>query len=139
MKRERLNLDADEKNDEVECYKKYHKPVVREYKPPISYPEKVKKDRIDEQYGKFLKLLKILRTNLSFVEVLSQMPKYTKFLKELLTNKRKLDEFSTVPIEAKMCTYFVRDLNEDIRMLVVALELKKFVVLSERAQKMDDM
>ncbi|KAK1411651.1 hypothetical protein QVD17_38208 [Tagetes erecta] len=37
-----------------------------------------------------------LHINLPFVEALTQMPKYAKFLKDLLSNKKKLEELSTV-------------------------------------------
>ncbi|KAA3455756.1 protein kinase 2B, chloroplastic-like [Gossypium australe] len=50
--KKKLNLKVIEKNDGVEESKKEHKLVVREYKPPISYPEKVKKDHMNEQYGR---------------------------------------------------------------------------------------
>ncbi|PPS19285.1 hypothetical protein GOBAR_AA01272 [Gossypium barbadense] len=68
------------------------KPISTEYKPCLPYPNTTRKDRLDEQFGKFLKLLKKLHINLPFIESLSQMPNAMKFLKELLANKRKLDE-----------------------------------------------
>ncbi|KAK5786136.1 hypothetical protein PVK06_040765 [Gossypium arboreum] len=50
------------------------------------------------QFDKFIKLFKQLHINLPFVEAISQMPTYAKFLKELLTNKRKFEELSTVEL-----------------------------------------
>nr|GEU95269.1 hypothetical protein [Tanacetum cinerariifolium] len=55
-----------------------------------------KKEKEAEQYSMFLDLFKQLHINLPFVEALSQMPKYEKFLKDLLTNKKKLEDLSTV-------------------------------------------
>ena len=72
--------------------------VVPEYKPNIPYPSRLRKDKADEHYGKFLEIFKQLHINLPLVEALSQMPRYAKFLKELLSNKRKLEEFSTVTL-----------------------------------------
>ncbi|KAA3474337.1 Aspartic peptidase [Gossypium australe] len=63
------------------------KPVIREYQPRIPYPEAITKDNTEEQFSKFLKLLKKLHINLPFLEALSQMPDSRKFLKKLLTNK----------------------------------------------------
>ncbi|PPR94232.1 hypothetical protein GOBAR_AA26438 [Gossypium barbadense] len=74
--------------------------VSKEYKPRVPYPIATRKDRTDEQFGKFLKLLKKLHINLSFIEALSKMPNAVKFLKELLANKRKLDEASHVELNA---------------------------------------
>ncbi|KAK5786322.1 hypothetical protein PVK06_040958 [Gossypium arboreum] len=69
-----------------------NKSVTVEYKPRVPYPNAIRKDHLDEQFGKFLKLIKKLHINLPFIEALSQMPNVMKFLKELLANKRKLDE-----------------------------------------------
>ncbi|PPS19993.1 hypothetical protein GOBAR_AA00591 [Gossypium barbadense] len=46
-------------------------PMPKEYKPPIPYPTKLKKDRIDAQFDKFLELFKLLHINLPFVEAIS--------------------------------------------------------------------
>lgn len=47
---------------------------------------------------RFLELFKQLHINLPFVEALAKMPKYTKFLKDLLTNKKKHREISTITL-----------------------------------------
>ncbi|PPR88156.1 hypothetical protein GOBAR_AA32535 [Gossypium barbadense] len=77
------------------------KPVITEYKLRLSYPNTIRKDHSDEQFGKFLKLLKKLHINLPFIEALSQMPNAIKFLKELLENKQKLNEASHMELNAK--------------------------------------
>ncbi|KAG8493789.1 hypothetical protein CXB51_011098 [Gossypium anomalum] len=78
----------------------HNKTVNVEYKPRVPYPNATRKDHSDEQFGKFLKLLKKLHINLLFIEALSQMPNAMKFLRELLANKRKLDEASHVELNA---------------------------------------
>ncbi|KAA3474487.1 protein kinase 2B, chloroplastic-like [Gossypium australe] len=79
-------------NDEVEENRKEQKSVVKENKPQVPYPNMMKREHTNEQFGKFLKLLKKLHINLLFVDALLQMPNYIKFLNGLLTNKRKLDD-----------------------------------------------
>ncbi|KAA3460477.1 Integrase, catalytic core [Gossypium australe] len=74
------------------------KPVVTHYKPRVPYSNAIRKDHTDEQFGKFLKLLKKLHINLPFTEALSQMSNSVKFLRELLSNKRKLDDASHVEL-----------------------------------------
>ncbi|KAG8492789.1 hypothetical protein CXB51_010262 [Gossypium anomalum] len=74
------------------------KPVPKEYKPPVPYPKKLKKDRKDAQFSKSLELFKQLHINLPFVEAIWQMLAYAKFLKELLTNKRKFEDLSMVEL-----------------------------------------
>lgn len=43
-------------------------------------------------------MFNMLHINVSFMERLTQMPHYAKFLKELLTNKKKLEDVSTVTL-----------------------------------------
>ncbi|KAK1429674.1 hypothetical protein QVD17_11888 [Tagetes erecta] len=98
------NVEEDEINvqDEVQTTRRVPestaqvKKSLKEYKPEIPYPGRLKKEKMEQQYGKFLDLFKQLHINLPFVEALSQMPKYAKFLKDLLTNKQKLEELSHV-------------------------------------------
>ncbi|KAK5842351.1 hypothetical protein PVK06_004692 [Gossypium arboreum] len=78
--------------------------VLKEYKPPVPYLEKLKKDHIDAQFGKFLELFKQLHINLPFVKAISQMPTYAKVLKVLLTNKRKFEDLSIVELNEECST-----------------------------------
>ena len=48
----------------------HNKTVNEEYKPRVPYPNAIRKDRSDEQFSKFLKLLKKLHIILSFIETL---------------------------------------------------------------------
>ncbi|XP_048227259.1 uncharacterized protein LOC125369287 [Ricinus communis] len=50
------------------------KNLVREYQSPIPYPARLKQQKVDQQFGKFLELFKQLRIKLPFVEAISQMP-----------------------------------------------------------------
>ena len=95
--REKLVEKEANENQEKELDNKPTQPM-KEYKPTIPYPTKLKKDHMDEQFGKFLELFKQVHINLPLVEALSQMSKYAKFLKELLSNKRRLEELSTVTL-----------------------------------------
>ncbi|XP_039126877.1 uncharacterized protein LOC120263016 [Dioscorea cayenensis subsp. rotundata] len=69
-----------------------------EYKPVVPYPSRLKQDKEEAQFKKFLGIFKQLHINIPLVEALSQMPKYAKFLKDLLTNKRKLEDLETVTL-----------------------------------------
>ena len=63
----------------------------------------MKKDKKNAQFKKFWDILKQLHINLPIVEALSQMPRYAKLIKELITNKHKLEEASTVSL-GKSCS-----------------------------------
>ncbi|XP_076933893.1 uncharacterized protein LOC143599957 [Bidens hawaiensis] len=88
------------------------KEPVRTYIPPISYPARLKNERLEAQYGKFLELFKQLHIKVPFIEALSQMPKYAKFLKDVLTNKRKLEELSHVTLNEECSTILQNKLPE---------------------------
>ena len=66
------------------------------YMPTLPYPQRLKQEKLDKQFSKFLDIFKKLHINIPFAEALSQMPSYAKFLKEILSNKRKLEEHETV-------------------------------------------
>ncbi|XP_050908936.1 uncharacterized protein LOC127122679 [Lathyrus oleraceus] len=62
------------------------------YKPPIRFPQRLKKNKLDNQYKKFVKVIEKLHVEIPFTEAITQIPSYTKFLKDILTNKRRLDD-----------------------------------------------
>jgi len=51
---------------------------------------------LDEQFRKFIEMLKKLYINIPFAEALSQMPSNAQFFEEILSNKRKIEEDETV-------------------------------------------
>lgn len=69
---------------------------IREYVPLISFPQRLYKHKLDKQFSKFIEVFKNVQINISFADALAQMLNYTKFMKEILTNKRKLEDYETV-------------------------------------------
>ncbi|XP_039135556.1 uncharacterized protein LOC120272975 [Dioscorea cayenensis subsp. rotundata] len=51
-------------------------PLLKEYVPRLPYPSRLKNNRTNEQFKRFMDLLKQLHINVPFVEALSQMPKF---------------------------------------------------------------
>jgi len=68
------------------------------YMPPLPFPQRFAKTKLDSQFDKVLDILKKLHVNVSFLNALSQMPLYAKFLKEVLFKKREIDEHETVAL-----------------------------------------
>jgi len=64
----------------------------------LSIDPNMRKHKDAHQFAKFLEVFKKLHINIPFAEALAQMPTYVKFLKDLLSNKRKLEEFETVAL-----------------------------------------
>ncbi|GKC32675.1 reverse transcriptase domain-containing protein [Tanacetum coccineum] len=70
-------------------------PMPKPYKPKIPYPQRLRKEKMEAQYGKFLDMIRVVRINVPLVDVLAGMPNYGKFLKELVSNKHKLEQISS--------------------------------------------
>ncbi|KAK8676019.1 hypothetical protein V6N13_034074 [Hibiscus sabdariffa] len=66
-----------------------------EVRPPPPFPQRLKKQKQDYQFKKFLDILKQVHINLPLVEALQQMPNYAKFLKHMVTRKKRIEEFET--------------------------------------------
>ncbi|XP_021750488.1 uncharacterized protein LOC110716170 [Chenopodium quinoa] len=65
-------------------------------KPKLPYPLKFMRHKLNEQFGRFIDILKQLYLSLPFTEVATQMPNYAKFLKDILSGKRTCDVVETV-------------------------------------------
>ena len=70
----------------------------REDNPIVPYPQSLKKNKFDNQFGKFMEIFKKLHFNFPFVIVLEKMPSYVKFMKEIVENKRKMNDYETVDL-----------------------------------------
>ena len=65
-----------------------HKPKYDE-KPIIPYPQRLRKNILDKQFGRFMDIFKNLHINIPFTEALEKMPGYVKFMKDILSKKMK--------------------------------------------------
>ncbi|GKF40989.1 hypothetical protein Tco_0124331 [Tanacetum coccineum] len=55
--------------------------IPKPYKPKILYPQRLRKQKMEAQYGKFLDMIRAVRINVPLVDVIAGMPNYGKFLK----------------------------------------------------------
>ena len=74
-----------------------HKPTYDE-KPIIPYPQRMRKNRLDKQFGRFMDIFKKLHINIPFAKALEKMSGYVKFMKDVLSKKRKLGDYKTVAL-----------------------------------------
>ncbi|GJX98084.1 reverse transcriptase domain-containing protein [Tanacetum coccineum] len=96
-----INFDSDDEDNEPTPQPKTQNPksvketlLPKPYKPKISYPQRLRKDKMEAQYGKFLNMICAVRINVPLIDVLVGMPNYGKFLKELISNKHKIEQIS---------------------------------------------
>ncbi|XP_044470577.1 uncharacterized protein LOC123199614 [Mangifera indica] len=82
--------------------------LSKTYSTPLPFPQRFQKAKLDQQFGKFLDVFKQIHLNVSFMEAITQMSAYAKFLKDILSNKRKLEEFETVAL-SKECSAILQN------------------------------
>ena len=88
---------------------------MQEYQPKVPYSARLKIDKEDVQFKKFVDILMRLHINLPLVEAFSQMPKYAKFMKVLNTNKCKLEEASTISLDESCSAILQSKLSRKIK------------------------
>ncbi|GJR08695.1 reverse transcriptase domain-containing protein [Tanacetum coccineum] len=94
-----IKFDSDDEDNEPTPQPKTQNPkpvketqLPKPYKLKISYPQRLRKEKMEAQYGKFLDMIRAVRINVPLIDVLAGMPNYRKFLKELISNKHKIEQ-----------------------------------------------
>ncbi|KAK4729591.1 hypothetical protein R3W88_022579 [Solanum pinnatisectum] len=95
-------------------------PIV---KPPPPFPQKIKKQKEDECFGKFLSLLKQVHINLPLVDVMQGIPRYAKYVKEIVVNKMRLTEYETVTLTEECSSRIQNNINLMLTFLYKKLAL----------------
>ena len=69
-----------------------------EEKSILPYPQRLRMNRLDNQFDKFMDIFKKIHINILFAEALEQMPGYVKFMKDILSKNRKLGDYETIAL-----------------------------------------
>lgn len=62
-----------------------------------------------------MEIFKKLHINISFAEALKQMPSYVKFLKDILSSKRRLEEFETMALTEEYSVILQKKLSPKLK------------------------
>ena len=81
----------------------------------IPYPKRLKKHKLDKQFTKFMEVFKKLHINIPFTDALEQMPSYVKFMKDILSQKRRLEDFVTVNLKEECSAILQRKLPQKLK------------------------
>ncbi|KAL5545044.1 hypothetical protein UlMin_008828 [Ulmus minor] len=81
----------------------------------LLYPQHFQKQKLDEQFSKFLEIFKKIQINIPFVDALEQMSNYVKFLKDIISKKRRLDEFETVKLTEESSAILQKKLPQKLK------------------------
>ena len=76
------------------------KEKVQAYTPAVPFPQRLQKEKKEEQFSKFLEIFKKIEINFPFVDVITQMPNCGKFLKDILSKKKKIVDEGVVSLTA---------------------------------------
>ncbi|GJS99427.1 reverse transcriptase domain-containing protein [Tanacetum coccineum] len=104
------DADKTEKEGEQPSSKqtKINPPPLKVYKLRIPYPQRLRKENMEERYAKFIDLIKEVKINLPLIDVLAGMPNYGKFIKDLVSNKSKIDQIFAAVLN-KECSAIVQN------------------------------
>lgn len=83
--------------------------------PPPPFPQRQKKPLPDRQFQKFMEVFKKLQINIPFADALEQMPSYAKFVKDLLTRKRRLEEYETIALTEECSAVLLKKLPPKLK------------------------
>ena len=87
----------------------------RENTPVVPYPQRLKKNKVDNQFGKFMEIFIKLHINIPFVDALEQILLYAKFMKDILANKIKLSDYETVALSEECSAILQRKLPPKLK------------------------
>ncbi|GJX18665.1 reverse transcriptase domain-containing protein [Tanacetum coccineum] len=83
-----VNFDSDDEEDEPTPQPQTQNPkqtketlLPKPYKPKILYPQRLRKEKLEAQYGKFLDIIRSVRINVPFIDILARMPIMENFSK----------------------------------------------------------
>ena len=82
---------------------------------PILYPQRLKKNKLDKKFTKFMEVFKKLHINIPFADALEQMPSYVKFMKDILSKKRRLSDFEIVNLTEECSAILQRELPQKLK------------------------
>lgn len=61
----------------------------------------------EQQFDKFMEILKQLRINIPLIKAIHQMPNYSKFMKVILKKRKRVERFASVELTQK-CSQLVQ-------------------------------
>ncbi|XP_074306500.1 uncharacterized protein LOC141641750 [Silene latifolia] len=88
--------------------------VVRTYVPPIPFPQRLARAKLEQKYGKFKHMIKGVNIIMPFIDAIKEIPAYGKFLKELISNKNSLSPSTTVNLSKECSAIIMNELPQKL-------------------------
>ena len=81
----------------------------------VPYPQRLRQNKLDKQFTKFMEVFKKLHINIPFADALEKMPCYVKFMKDILSRKRRLSKFEIVNLTDECNAILQRKLPQKLK------------------------
>ncbi|XP_063941512.1 uncharacterized protein LOC135149663 [Daucus carota subsp. sativus] len=88
---------------------------VKQYVPPIPFPQRLTNRKLEKQYEKFLKMFREIHISIPFADALAQMPLYAKFMKQVLSNRKKLEAVETISLSEECSAVIQRNIPPKLK------------------------
>nr|XP_016432521.1 PREDICTED: uncharacterized protein LOC107759163 [Nicotiana tabacum] len=88
--------------------------ITGKKRPPAPFPRRLAKYKKDEQYKKFMEVLKQIQVNIPLIVALKEMPGYAKLMKDLMSRKFDFQELATVTLTQTCSAVVMRPINEKL-------------------------
>ncbi|XP_075079501.1 uncharacterized protein LOC142164792 [Nicotiana tabacum] len=88
--------------------------IIRKKRPPAPFPQRLAKHQKEEQYKKFLEMLKQIQVNIPLIYALKEMPGYAKMMKDLMSRKFDFQDLATVTLTQTCSAVVTRPIAEKL-------------------------
>ncbi|XP_068648802.1 uncharacterized protein [Aristolochia californica] len=82
---------------------------------PFLYRQRFQKQKLDKRFSKFLDIFKKIHINIPFADALEQMSNYIKSLKDIISKKRRLEDFETVKLSEECSAILQKKLPQKLK------------------------
>ncbi|XP_062103661.1 uncharacterized protein LOC133814756 [Humulus lupulus] len=82
---------------------------------PLPFPQRFYKKEIDEKFEKLLNIFRKIHINIPFVDALEQMLNYSMFMKDVISKKRKLEDYEIVKLMEECSAILKRQLPKKLK------------------------
>nr|GEX25676.1 reverse transcriptase domain-containing protein [Tanacetum cinerariifolium] len=138
-----VNFDSDDEDEEPPPQPKTPKsieetPLPKPYKPKIPYPQRLRKEKMEAQYEKFLDMICAVRINVPLIDVLAEVGKFT-FLADFVILEMEEDSKVKTSLEEPPMDLELKPLPENLE--YVFLEepsLLSMIISSQLSKKNKD-
>ncbi|XP_070025979.1 uncharacterized protein [Nicotiana sylvestris] len=88
--------------------------ITGKRRPLTPFPQRLAKYQKNEQYKKFLEMLKQIQVNIPLIDALKEMPGYAKMMKDLMSHKFDFQDLTTVTLTQTCSVVMTRPIPENI-------------------------